>query len=448
MQYKISNVRLKALFITLFCSAQVYALPDVNQIANGDVNITTEASKLQINQASDKAIVNWNTFNIAAQESVHFQQPTNGICLNRVDAANGMSQIDGSLSATGRVFLINQAGILFSETAQVNVGGIIASASDIANENFFNNKAIFDQPGATAGAVINRGTITVADQGVAALLGSGVANDGLIKANAAQVFLKSGEKFSFDFYGDGVVNYAFDTPATAAGVDEKGTALSDGLSVSGQIINDGGEVYLTSKSVQDVFDNLINMSGEIRAKSTLSEDGLIALVADEPGVVKVTGTLDVSGSEKGALGGYVIAMGDEIVIDGSAVVTAASETEGGYIQVGNIINMQIENMKIPTTSKIYVGPNAKLNADAITDGYGGLIIAASLKETDFLGTATAKGGAEGGDGGYVEISSKGTVNFPDATAKVDVTATKGENGEYIIGKPVFGAVGSNASASN
>ncbi|HSX20806.1 MAG TPA: filamentous hemagglutinin N-terminal domain-containing protein, partial [Gammaproteobacteria bacterium] len=121
----ITNITLLA---CMCVGTEVLALPMLDQVVNGDVSISqsisSELSSLQINQQTDKAILDWNSFNIAAQEGVHFQQPLNGVCLNRIDAVNGMSQIQGALSATGKIYLINQAGILFSESAKINVGTI------------------------------------------------------------------------------------------------------------------------------------------------------------------------------------------------------------------------------------------------------------------------------------------------------------------------------------
>jgi len=87
-----------------------------------------------VNQSSSSAIINWNTFNIGARESVRFNQPgSSSVVLNRVTGGLGPSEILGTLTANGRVFLINRDGILFGPSAVVNTAGFLATTHDIAN---------------------------------------------------------------------------------------------------------------------------------------------------------------------------------------------------------------------------------------------------------------------------------------------------------------------------
>ncbi len=79
------------------------------------------------------------------------------------------SQIYGRLSANGQVFLVNPAGIFFSPTAQVNVGGLVASTLNITDEDFLAGNHAFARSG-TAGRIVNEGTITAADGGYVAFL--------------------------------------------------------------------------------------------------------------------------------------------------------------------------------------------------------------------------------------------------------------------------------------
>jgi filamentous hemagglutinin family protein len=65
-----------------------------------------------VNQTSNSAIINWNTFNIGVKESVQFNQPSgSSVALNRVTGGLGPSEILGTLTANGRVFLINRAAL-------------------------------------------------------------------------------------------------------------------------------------------------------------------------------------------------------------------------------------------------------------------------------------------------------------------------------------------------
>ena len=116
---------LKALSISVMLTlgANVYALPTDGVVAAGGATINSTASTTTINQSTQNAIINWQSFNIAPGQTVQFVQPNgNSVTLNRVVGANP-SSILGNLSANGKIFLVNPNGILFGQGASVNVGG-------------------------------------------------------------------------------------------------------------------------------------------------------------------------------------------------------------------------------------------------------------------------------------------------------------------------------------
>lgn len=424
------------LVLGVLCSAELAALPWVDQIVNGDAIITQSAgangNALQINQNTDKAIINWSSFNIAPNEAVHFQQPVDAICLNRIDSANGMSQINGNLTATANIILINQSGILFGESAQVNIGGLMASASDMADSSFLGDeKYVFDQSGGLQGAIINRGFISVAD-GLVGLLGTSVSNEGVIQANYGMVSLVSGDKFSFDFYGNGVLQFAIDAPATAPGLDDAGNPLPCGVNVSGQIINDAGAIYITAKAAQGVFDNLINVSGEVSASSVTENGGLIILSGESAGTVAVTGELNVSGTGTGKKAGEILVFGEDLYIADEAIIRADGDQSAGVIDIGWPAGIDVDlGLPVTPTQTVYVAQGATIAADTLTAGYGGRIGVWSTADTTFLGSASARGGNVSGDGGIVFVFSQGSVS--DATvAKLDVSAVNGNAGDTLF----------------
>src|SRR3982074_1684174 len=90
-----------------------------------------------VNQSTPSAIINWNTFNVRANESIRFNQPsTSSVALNRVTGGLGPSEIMGTLTANGRVFIINRDGILFGPGSVVNTAGFLATTNDIKNADF------------------------------------------------------------------------------------------------------------------------------------------------------------------------------------------------------------------------------------------------------------------------------------------------------------------------
>ena len=358
----VSNLKicLVKFLIPLSITTNLFALPTVDQIVAGDVIVdaaNTAAGKLEIVQGSAQAIVNWHDFNIGAQEAVHFLQGANGVCLNRINAANGMSEIAGMLSATGKIILINNAGILFTDTASVNVGGIIASAVDTSEKNPFNSSSLrFNQPSEISGAIINRGVINVADNGLVALLGSSVVNDGVIAARYGQVLLEAGQAFTLDFNGDGVLNFAIDMqspePTRAAVLDEKGKPIQHAVDMTGQIINDYGNVVIMANAAPGIFDKLINMSGEIRATHLQKTQSGVLLIGAEHGVVDLNGKIDV------AEGGGIVVVGNEVNI----ADTAKFDGTAGWLALGDTSG-KVKKFDLHPENNLYVGKHLTTNTD-------------------------------------------------------------------------------------
>ena len=107
------------------------AAPTGGVVVAGSASIGGAAGATVITQASQNAVLNWNSFNVAAGESVTFAQPNSAsVALNRILGGDG-SAIMGTLSANGKVFLVNPNGVLFGKGASVNVGGLVASTLDI-----------------------------------------------------------------------------------------------------------------------------------------------------------------------------------------------------------------------------------------------------------------------------------------------------------------------------
>lgn len=145
------------------------ALPTNGKVISGNASISQSGSQMTISQGSPKAIIDWSSFNIGSNAGVTFQQPNaSAIALNRVTAGDA-SQIHGSLTANGQVWLINPNGIVFGKGSKVDVGGLVASTMNIANDDFLNGKHTFNRNGATGG-IVNLGEISAKDAGYVALL--------------------------------------------------------------------------------------------------------------------------------------------------------------------------------------------------------------------------------------------------------------------------------------
>jgi filamentous haemagglutinin family N-terminal domain len=121
-------------------SAPVNPLPTGGTVlVPGSASIVNSAPNLlTINQSAARATINWNSFDIAQGNTVRFNQPSaSAEALNYIGGANP-SLIQGTLSANGKVYLVNANGIVFDRSAQVNVNTLIASSLNISQSSFDN----------------------------------------------------------------------------------------------------------------------------------------------------------------------------------------------------------------------------------------------------------------------------------------------------------------------
>src|SRR3990167_6282657 len=222
----------------------IFANPVIDNVAAGQVSIEQTQTTTTVNQSSQKAIINWQSFNIAEPEHTHFQQPAGGIALNRINPSQGASQIYGKLSATGQIILINPAGIYFGPSAYVNVGGMIASTADISNRDFLAGYYNFTQVSGFRCAITNKGQIIAADNGLVALIGGAVTNDGLIQANMGHAILASGGSFTISLAGNDLINFSVDSAVTGRAVDINGNEITHGIKNTGTIMANGGSDFI------------------------------------------------------------------------------------------------------------------------------------------------------------------------------------------------------------
>jgi filamentous hemagglutinin family protein len=117
---------LALLTASLHLSGLAQAAPGGAQITAGTGTVSQTGNTTTIRQTSADLFLNWQSFNVTANEVVNFIQPSaTSIAVNFI-LGNTSSQIFGHLDANGQVWLINPNGILFGLGAQVNVGGLDA----------------------------------------------------------------------------------------------------------------------------------------------------------------------------------------------------------------------------------------------------------------------------------------------------------------------------------
>ena len=184
--------------------------------------------------------------------------------------------INGNLFANGQVWLINGNGILFGRGSRIDVGGLIATTSDMRDADFLAGKYDFGIPsGNPNAAVVNQGSIKAAPGGSAVLSGARVVNDGVIEANLGKVVLAGANAFSVDFDGDNLIRFAIAAPVSETPRDANGEPARALVSNSGTIAAQGGKVLLTARAARSVVNNVINSTGIIEATSASMQNGEI-----------------------------------------------------------------------------------------------------------------------------------------------------------------------------
>ncbi|MEM8983715.1 MAG: filamentous hemagglutinin N-terminal domain-containing protein, partial [Pseudomonadota bacterium] len=406
-------------------SAQSYADPTGGQVVRGDATISSETGLTTIDQSSNRAVILWDDFSIATDEVVRFNQPSaDAAALNRV-TGSAASIIEGLLSANGNILIINPAGILFSDSAQVDVGGLVATTADIADDNFMRGDLDFSIAAPDGSTVVNRGLISVADGGLAALVAPGVENTGVIQARLGKVALASGNQFTLDLYGDGLIRLPVSESDLATMVTADGETLATLINNTGSIEADGGRVYLLAATASSVLDQAVNAAGTIRARTADGATGSIVLAAGH-GRVDVTGSLDVSGNGAGGTAGDVSVTGDSVAVGDTAVVNATGTAGGGTVLLGGDYQ---GGGDLETASSTTVAAGARIDASATANGDGGKVIVWGDDTTVFEGTVLANGGANGGDGGFVEVSALDVLQF---YGEVFASAPSGMPGTLLI----------------
>ncbi len=402
---------MRIMLATAICVAfnQAQALPMGEQVQAGNANFVRDAQSLNINQTSQQAIVNWQSFGIAANEAVRLYQPNQGVALFRV-VGSDPSQIFGSLSATGSLFLTNPNGVLFAPGSQVNVGNLLATTMQISDQDFLAKHYQFS--GDSNASVINQGVIRTEDGGYIALLGSAVENSGTLQTNSGSVVLGSAQSALLDIYGDGLVQ-----------VKLSGDALNAVINQSGNIMANGGAVQLAANARTAA----LNVDGMVQANSLVNRNGVIRLEGGKNTTVQVSGNINAKGNSAGLKGGEVTVTGERVALLDGASMDVSGRAGGGKALIGG--DYQGKNASVQNAERTYIAKTAIIKADALDSGDGGNVVVWANDITRYYGSITAKGGINGGNGGCTEVSGKRLLNF---LGNVDLSATDGVGGNLLL----------------
>ncbi len=410
-----------ALVMPLAAAAQAPApntAPVVDRIVAGSITVHQDAGQTTVRQAQQRGIVDWRTFNVGRDHTVRFQQPgASSITLNRVTTPDP-STIAGRISANGQVAIVNQSGVVFTQGAQVDAAGLIVSSANITNENFMAGRMVFDQPGRADARIENAGTITIRDAGLAALVAPQVANRGTIAARLGRVALAGAETHVIDLYGDGLLS--IEVTGRVRQAPANGAAL---VTNAGVIEAQGGTVLLTAAAADGIVQDLVRAGGVVSADTDAAtgRTGRIA-INGTGGVVRIEGEVRATGTR----GGQVEIVADRVLVDRGARVDASGAAGGGEVAVGTTLRGAPSRRLAQRTG---IAEGATVRADATQRGNGGTVIVNSQDYTGHAGAISARGGPQGGNGGFVEVSGQAGLLV---LGSIDTSAPMGQRGTILI----------------
>ncbi|MBU3578129.1 MBG domain-containing protein [Polynucleobacter sp. UK-Kesae-W10] len=401
---------------TSFAAPAANALPTGGQVVAGSASINTAGNTMNINQSSQRAVINWNSFDVGKNATVNFNQPNaQAATLNYVNSAS-KSMINGAVNANGQVIFVNNNGVVFGKNAEVNVGGMVATTMNVDSQKFMAGENNLTFTGNGSGAVVNKGRINGnnADSYIA-LMAPSVKNTGVITAMMSgknAIALVAGEKVSLTFAGSQLVSVSVDASTVNA-------LISNKLLIQ----TNGGQVIIAANAAQDLIGSTIKNTGQISASGISKVGGTVKLVADT-----VVQAGEVSANSDTANAGQVVISGNNVTLASGSKTTATGAANGGQILIGktNINTAQSQvNARV-----VSVEQGALVDASSTQNGNGGTIAVWSKIATNVAGIFKANGGAISGNGGTVDTSSAGKVTYGKGLT-VDTTAPNGKTGNWI-----------------
>lgn len=352
-----------ALICASVAAAPAFAAPGSGSVAAGNATITQSGSRTTVSQTSDKAIINWSGFNLNNGEQLSITQPSASAMLLNRDISGRESVIDGSITANGRVWIINAQGITFGSNARVNVGGLVASTLDVTDADFLDgdNRFALSAPIGHTSKIRTLSGAQLASTGSIALVTRqiDIARGSTVTAGG-QAILGSGRDVTLQFMPartDDLDLFRFVANGQSA---ISSTALGDPITISGNVT--AKQIYAVAMDRVNVV-GLIKFDGNLIANGAASDGQGGILLSNSGGGVTAPGTLG-AGWFRSQIRGYT-GGGDSPIVQGvsqsnSLAVSGASASffGGGASTVSSITQLDVESFGFTSVGAgtLVVGP--------------------------------------------------------------------------------------------
>lgn len=380
--------------------------------ASGPVQSSKDGTTtVSIAQTADKAILNWETFNVGRNTVVDFDQQAGWSLLNRInDPSARPSQILGRIQGQGTVMLVNRNGVVFGGSSQVNVKNLAASAVNISDAQFrkglysdaqgsgfvptFGNDLTttansFAHAAATGDVVVERGaqitthnpsTVTEGG-GYVLLLGRQVSNHGQITTANGQTTLAAGDAF--------VIRKGMGTDQNQASTTRGNevTVLHAPLA-AGKVADAAAGVVTNTGLVQASTGDITLAGHDVRQQGTL-----LATTS-----VHTRGTVHLQTAASDATGQVTLGEGSTtaIILDDSAT-TALDVQRETLVRDSDKIGDGIAHRRDQSLVQIRSGGKVDFDAGSLTLATGGQVF------VDAAGSSTVGAGARIDVAGYVGV---------------------------------------------
>ncbi|HWX20851.1 MAG TPA: filamentous hemagglutinin N-terminal domain-containing protein [Candidatus Binatia bacterium] len=294
---------------------QSSANPLGGTVSQGAASFKSHGPQLTIH-TSDRAFINWSSFNIGVGETTSFIQPSSSsIVWNQIHDSNP-SQILGNLNANGYVILQNQSGFYIGGQASITAHGLLLTTAPIPMPDLISGGAWqFSAPPPTA-KIINYGQLSTDKGGSAFLIAHDIENHGTISANEGSLGLFAGKDVLISERPDGR-GLSAQVTLPEGSVDNTGKLIADAgtIALRAQVVNQGGVVQANSVrevngAIQLVASDAINLGAgsQILAKGDeqgLSPGGTVLIKSAGSFSDQATASIDISGGAQGGNGGQV-----------------------------------------------------------------------------------------------------------------------------------------------
>ncbi|QNK66562.1 filamentous haemagglutinin family protein [Variovorax sp. PAMC26660] len=343
-----------------------------------------------VQQTGDKAILNWETFNVGRNTTVEFRQQADWAVLNRVnDPAARPSQIRGQIKGDGTVLIANRNGVVFSGSSQVDTRNLVAAAASIKDSQFttggiYSNgtapsfttlKEDLGKVEVQAGARITTkepGSVTQGG-GYVLLLGKEVSNAGEIATRKGQTQMAAGDSFLIR-KGIGTDGNTF---STTRGNEVAPQFVPD--STAGKVSNTGlitareGDITLAGRDVRQ--------DGVAVASSTVSARGTVHLLnsaADKLGNVSMgKGAVTAVVIEDDGKASALDSQRDALIKESAAQdVLRTAAASGAFDNLANLADRRDQSR-----IEIVSGGDIRFEGESLTLATGGQIAASAARRS-------------------------------------------------------------------